>query len=78
MAGEKVGRNDKCPCGSGRKFKKCCLGKAEKEKPKGAAHYRCRQCRHEWDEDPKMVKCPECGHIYVDWVNFGIREVNNG
>ena len=22
----KVGRNDKCPCGSGKKFKKCCLG----------------------------------------------------
>ncbi len=22
--GEKVGRNDPCPCGSGRKFKKCC------------------------------------------------------
>ncbi|HAV61403.1 MAG TPA: hypothetical protein DCY13_03455, partial [Verrucomicrobiales bacterium] len=20
----KVGRNDPCPCGSGRKFKKCC------------------------------------------------------
>lgn len=24
----KVGRNDPCPCGSGSKFKKCCLGKA--------------------------------------------------
>ena len=24
---EKVGRNDKCPCGSDRKYKKCCLGK---------------------------------------------------
>jgi hypothetical protein len=23
----KVGRNDPCPCGSGRKFKKCCIGK---------------------------------------------------
>lgn len=23
-----VGRNDSCPCGSGKKFKKCCLGKA--------------------------------------------------
>jgi uncharacterized protein YecA (UPF0149 family) len=22
---EKVGRNDKCPCGSGRRFKKCCM-----------------------------------------------------
>lgn len=23
----KVGRNDPCPCGSGRKFKKCCVHK---------------------------------------------------
>ena len=24
---EKVGRNDPCPCGSGKKFKKCCAHK---------------------------------------------------
>ena len=23
--GQKVGRNDPCPCGSGKKYKKCCL-----------------------------------------------------
>jgi uncharacterized protein len=27
QAGPKTGRNDPCPCGSGRKYKKCCLGK---------------------------------------------------
>ena len=28
MRGEKkVGRNDPCPCGSGKKYKKCCMGK---------------------------------------------------
>lgn len=26
----KVGRNDPCPCGSGKKFKKCCLNQEEK------------------------------------------------
>jgi uncharacterized protein len=26
-SGSKTGRNDPCPCGSGRKYKKCCLGK---------------------------------------------------
>ncbi len=26
---QKPGRNDACPCGSGRKFKKCCLSKAQ-------------------------------------------------
>jgi uncharacterized protein YecA (UPF0149 family) len=25
---DKVGRNDPCPCGSGKKFKKCCMGKS--------------------------------------------------
>jgi hypothetical protein len=29
-SGAKVGRNDPCPCGSGKKFKKCCMNK-----PKG-------------------------------------------
>ena len=27
----KVGRNDPCPCGSGLKYKKCCLGKSNTE-----------------------------------------------
>lgn len=27
----KTGRNDPCPCGSGKKYKKCCLAKAEAE-----------------------------------------------
>ena len=27
MAKQKVGRNDPCPCGSGKKFKKCCESK---------------------------------------------------
>jgi preprotein translocase subunit SecA len=27
--GKKVGRNDPCPCGSGRKYKKCCLPREE-------------------------------------------------
>lgn len=27
---QKVGRNDLCPCGSGKKFKKCCEAKASK------------------------------------------------
>jgi len=24
VRGDKVGRNDPCPCGSGKKYKKCC------------------------------------------------------
>jgi hypothetical protein len=28
----KIGRNDKCPCGSGEKYKKCCIGKMNYKK----------------------------------------------
>lgn len=27
IVGKKVGRNDPCPCGSGKKYKKCCMNK---------------------------------------------------
>jgi hypothetical protein len=27
MSGKKISRNDPCPCGSGKKFKNCCIGK---------------------------------------------------
>ena len=27
MSANKIGRNDPCPCGSGKKYKKCCVGK---------------------------------------------------
>jgi hypothetical protein len=29
---KKIGRNDPCPCGSGEKYKKCCLPKEESRK----------------------------------------------
>lgn len=32
----KIGRNDKCPCESGKKYKICCLSKDEEEKKKVA------------------------------------------
>ncbi|MDY0130910.1 MAG: SEC-C metal-binding domain-containing protein, partial [Methanosarcina vacuolata] len=26
---KKIGRNDPCPCGSGKKYKHCCLGRSK-------------------------------------------------
>jgi hypothetical protein len=26
-----IGRNDECPCGSGRKFKQCCIHRGERK-----------------------------------------------
>lgn len=37
MATVRVGRNDPCPCGSGRKFKHCCSTVRDVARPGGAA-----------------------------------------
>jgi uncharacterized protein YchJ len=34
---DKTGRNDPCPCGSGKKYKKCCLPMHEAEQRQRAA-----------------------------------------
>jgi methionyl aminopeptidase len=36
----KIGRNDSCPCGSGKKYKKCCLGKVPPPAPDYEEIYR--------------------------------------
>lgn len=28
----KIGRNESCPCGSGKKYKKCCLDKSDEQR----------------------------------------------
>ena len=33
MVGMKVGRNDPCPCGSGKKYKHCCVAAAQAGMP---------------------------------------------
>jgi hypothetical protein len=33
----KIGRNDRCPCGSGKKYKQCCLAKGEVAEPRTLA-----------------------------------------
>ena len=32
---KKIGRNDLCPCGSGKKFKRCCIDLINKKEDKG-------------------------------------------
>lgn len=43
----KVGRNDPCPCGSGRKYKNCCLATDEAQR----REERRRQELHVWDHE---------------------------
>lgn len=37
MKTQSIGRNDPCPCGSGKKFKRCCLGKENSTAPRHGA-----------------------------------------
>ncbi len=48
----KIGRNDPCPCGSGKKYKKCCLNKA---KPPEDLLYRRLGAAHDRLVDKLMV-----------------------
>jgi len=63
----KIGRNEPCPCGSGIKYKKCCLNKTDDERLADAIMYsmqsierdaRIKQCLHpNHDEcDQKIIK----------------------
>jgi tetratricopeptide (TPR) repeat protein len=62
----KPGRNDPCPCGSGQKYKRCCLEKdqaAESAALKAAAEARAAQAaQHEHDH----LECDFCGEALLD------------
>jgi hypothetical protein len=44
---EKIKRNDPCPCGSGKKYKKCCMDKATTTKMIDFAWNRLRKTEGE-------------------------------
>ena len=50
-----VGRNEKCPCGSGRKYKQCCLGKDEEK----ARKVRAKEAEKAAKEAEKARKAAE-------------------
>lgn len=59
----KVGRNDPCPCGSGRKYKHCCLNKSKTS----IDLIESAQDRKRWLQDyPAAAKERKEGHIYLE------------
>lgn len=56
----KVGRNDPCPCGSGKKYKKCCL-----EKDEEIALYSNEPKEDEWEPEDELddENCDEDSYI---------------
>ena len=67
----KVGRNDPCPCGSGKKYKKCCLEKdqaAERARP--ALPIQLPNSRFEMESPPARPPDPRADAIYARWEEF--------
>jgi hypothetical protein len=50
----KIGRNDPCPCGSGKKFKKCCIDKPEYKAP-SVVEFRPREGSKEQSVWPRLA-----------------------
>lgn len=55
----KVGRNDPCPCGSGKKYKQCCLGKEEEA---GRLMHQIRQ-----ERPPNIFEHNLSEMVFEDW-----------
>jgi len=68
----KVGRNDPCPCGSGKKYKKCCLKAGEVAPPDDLTWHRLRRALEELT--PELLKFAEAhfgpGVLTEAWGEF--------
>src|SRR5487761_2219922 len=72
-ANEKIGRNDPCPCGSGKKYKRCCL------EQQSATYSLWAQQRDESDELTRgMIRYVRDNHedLALDaWEDFHLGKV---
>ena len=74
MASKTTGRNDPCPCGSGKKYKKCCLEKEEAERAalartRAAAEQERQQARLEAYQESQALD--QASNAVVDLVRAG-------
>jgi tetratricopeptide (TPR) repeat protein len=62
----KLGRNEPCPCGSGKKYKRCCLEKNQASERDALAT--ARQARH---DDDRYDELAAASNAVVDLVDAG-------
>ena len=65
----KVGRNAPCPCGSGLKYKKCCLGKTE-TKPLDREELYARKYKIHLKKPPDIKRIREAGRLVLDTLDL--------
>jgi len=68
----KTGRNEPCPCGSGKKYKKCCLGREESESPapQSPAQEPFTPSEQDWDAYEAELQETEKLAEMLEWKAF--------
>jgi len=73
----KVGRNDPCPCGSGRKYKKCCQGKSTSPKVDLRQEYEQKH-RIRFKTPEQIAGIRKAGQLTVATLDMVAREIRPG
>ena len=66
----KVGRNDRCPCGSGKKYKKCCLQKESQNKQIQVKVIRPTSQNPNWIVDYDLQRPPDVFFDTNVWISM--------
>jgi len=73
----KVGRNDPCPCGSGLKFKKCCLG-IDGLKPVNLEKLYAQKYNIRFKKKKDIEGIKKAGRLVIDTLNMVEGEIRPG
>jgi len=73
----KVGRNDPCPCGSGRKYKKCCQGKSTAPKVDLRQEYEQKH-RIRFKTAEQIAGIRQAGQLTVATLDMVAKEIRPG
>ncbi|MCD6116812.1 type I methionyl aminopeptidase [bacterium] len=72
----KIGRNDPCPCGSGKKYKNCCMLKEKTEKKMKQTRYYRQNIIIKTAEEIEGIR--RAGRLVVDTLNLVEKEIKPG
>ena len=75
----KIGRNDPCPCGSGLKYKKCCMSKDEHSgEPVDVKRLYAERYRIRLKESPDVEGIKMAGRLVVDTLDLAESHIRAG
>ncbi|MFP3980272.1 MAG: methionyl aminopeptidase [Desulfobacterales bacterium] len=75
--GTKIGRNDPCPCGSGKKYKKCCMGR-QTEKPVDLRKWYKQKYNIRLKESKDIEGIREAGRLVLESLDRVEAEIRAG